>query len=169
MTRSILAFLLCSTLMGACTTTPDVMRANEDPDDIEGVLMTPVQDVGLSQIEVPAVLAAIEDPYADRPASCDALGAEVAVLNGVLGEDLDIPEDRAARRERIAYAATGDAVSSLLIPFRGVVRAASGASKRERKAREAYQRGLVRRGYLKGLAEDMDCAGIDLRAVTRPG
>ena len=168
MTKPALALLLSASLLGACATSGTNMRNDESPDDVEGALMTPVQDVGLSKIKIPDMLKAIDNPYEPRPASCAALGQEVVLLNGALGEDLDVPEDEAARRERIAYSATGDAVSSVLIPFRGVVRAVSGASSRERKAREAYQRGLVRRGYLKGLAEDMDCTGLDLRAVMRP-
>ena len=163
------ALLLAATVLSACATSGGDMRSNESPDDLEGALMTPAEDVGLSRIEIPPLLAAIDNPYATRPTSCTALAQEVAALNGVLGEDLDIPDDKAERRERFAYAATGDAVSSLLIPFRGVVRVASGASTRERKARAAYQKGLVRRSYLKGMASEMDCADLDLRAVTQPG
>ena len=156
MTRSALATLLAASLLGACATTE--MRGDENPDNVEGALMTPAQDVGLSKIKVPRYLTELQNPYATRPSDCAEMRSEIATLNDILGEDLDVPEDEAERREQIALHTAGDTVSSVLIPFRGVVRAISGASSNERKAREAYQRGLVRRGYLKGLSGQMGCA-----------
>lgn len=155
MLRPLSTVALFASLLGACATTE--MRGDERPDDLESALMTPAQDVGLSKIEIPRFLADMTDPYALRPANCQDLRSEIATLNDILGEDLDIPEEEAERREQIAINATGETVSAILIPFRGVVRAISGASSNERKAREAYQRGLVRRGYLKGLSVDMNC------------
>ena len=161
MTRILLATLAASTLMTACATTNTELRGDERPDDVEGALMTPVQDVGLSKIEVPRYLQELTNPYATRPTDCEDIRSEIATLNDILGEDLDIPEDEAERREKIAINAAGTTVSSVLIPFRGVVRAISGASSNERRAREAYQRGLVRRGYLKGLSGQMGCTTVE--------
>jgi len=119
--------------------------------------LSPVNDVGLDDIEIPEYLARMNDPYATSPQNCPAIKTEVSRLNKLLGEDIDVPEDEAERREQNALNATSSTIGSVLIPFRGVVRAVSGAASNERDAREAYQRGLVRRAYLKGIAQQTDC------------
>ena len=156
-----LAIVACLSIgLVACASTPD-----QDDDrfmadntrDVEQVVTTPVNDIGLDDIDIPEYLANMTNPYATSPSSCGVISSEVARLDGLLGEDLDVPEDEAERREQLALNASSSAVGSILIPFRGVVRAVSGAAKNELEAREAYQRGLVRRAYLKGRAEVLGC------------
>ena len=44
------------------------------------------------------------------------------------------------------------------IPFRSLVREATGASEHERKLRSAFQGGVARRAYLKGVGAQLGCA-----------
>lgn len=152
-TASVAAILLC-----ACASSSDKATfKGSDTRTVESAVMTPVNDVGLDKIEIPAYLVRLTDPYANTPASCASLRTEVSRLDGLLGDDVDIPENVAERREQNALNATSSTLGSVLIPFRGVVRAVSGAASNARDARKAYERGLVRRAYLKGMAKQMDC------------
>ncbi|MGB3456767.1 MAG: hypothetical protein WBG08_07565 [Litorimonas sp.] len=155
------AILILSTLalaLAACSTTNGGGTfAGDDVQDADAVVMTPINDIGLDDIEIPAYLSEMTDPYADAPGNCAASVAEVRKLDELLGSDLDVDEDEDERRTQLGLNATSSAIGSVLIPFRGVVRAISGAAANEREARQAYQRGLVRRAYIKGRAETMDC------------
>lgn len=157
MIRIVLICLCSASLLVACATTNDQSFRGEDTRSVEQVVKTPVNDLGLDDIDIPDYLATLDDPYDAAPESCDALKAEVIMLTELLGEDLDVPEEEAERREQLALNASSSAIGSILIPFRGVVRAISGAAGNERDARLAYQRGLVRRAYLKGMARPMRC------------
>ncbi|MEL6687622.1 MAG: hypothetical protein AAFP97_08365 [Pseudomonadota bacterium] len=145
--------------LGACASTvgTDADFKGDETQDVRAAVAGPVNDVGLMLIEIPEYLAEMDDPYADAPATCPLLETEVERLDALLGDDLNIPEDEREQREQTALNATSDTVGSVLIPFRGAVRFISGAAANERDAREAYQRGLVRRAYLKGLAEERSC------------
>ncbi len=156
----LLPALLSAALVSACASTDNRQFAGDDVADGEAVLMTPAQDVGLSKIKIPAYLSEMSNPYMGLPTDCAAIRAEVEKLDGLLGADLDVPEDEDIMRERNQLNAASSAVGSVLIPFRGVVRAVTGAAKNERDARNAYERGLVRRAYLKGRSEERDCTGV---------
>lgn len=159
MTRLLTVVFLSFTLfLGACTTTGTDRSVNaNDSRNMGETLATPVADLGLDRIEIPTYLENLDDPYALPPTSCALARAEIETLDTLLGSDLDITEDEDERQERLRMKAAGSAFSSLVLPFRGLVRTVSGASANEREAREAYQRGLVRRGFVKGLAYRMDC------------
>lgn len=151
-TLSTFAFLTACATQGT-----DAEFKGDEAKDVRSVVTTPVNDVGLMDIEIPEYLQTMGDPYENTPTECSTLRSELARLDRMLGDDLDVPEDQAENREQRALNATSDTVGSVLIPFRGVVRFISGASANERDAREAYQRGLVRRAYLKGLAKEKPC------------
>lgn len=145
-------------LLAACTTSSDRGTfSGGDTRNVESAVMSPMNDVGLDDIEIPDYLGMMTDPYAPSLATCDSFRTEIAKLDTMLGDDLDIPEKLAEQREQTALNATSSTIGSVLIPFRGVVRALSGAASNERAARQAYERGLVRRAYLKGMAKQMDC------------
>lgn len=150
--------LAAAFLLTACATSSDkgTFRGGDTP-DMGSAVMSPVNDIGFDDIEIPEYLGMMTDPYATSPATCNSLRAEVIKLDLLLGDDLDVPEKEAERREQTALNATSSTLGSVLIPFRGVVRALSGAAANEREAREAYERGLVRRAYLKGIGQEMDC------------
>jgi hypothetical protein len=101
----------------------------------------------------PILIQARKSPYAlTNTGSCERIGQEMALLNAVLGEDYDT----ATARERPDGNA-GETLASL-IPFRGVFREVSGASRKEWEFRESISAGLMRRAYLKGRGEQMGCA-----------
>ena len=156
---SVFSIFLSACLVTACATTgtDDAEFKGDHAKDVRAVVATPVNDVGLMSIEIPDYLISLTNPYADAPLDCEGLMSEVDSLNQLLGHDLDVPDEEAEAREQRALDATSDTVGSVLIPFRGVVRFISGASANEREAREAYERGLVRRAYLKGLSDERSC------------
>ena len=134
-------------------TLDDVGRA-QDWDD---AMLVPASDLNIRRSEIPPALAAIEDPYAPPPDACGLVRIELARLDAALGPDYGDakPAEPVVKKGGVALVAS--AVGDLL-PFRGVVRHVSGASKRERRMREAYRVGNVRRGYLQGVAQERDCA-----------
>ena len=128
----------------------------EVADDVKDVAETPLEDVGLSKDEIPDVLIeAAKDPYASEGLStCNALVAEIAELDTVLGEDYDIA---GAKGTGINAKGAAKSVVGSIIPFRGLVREVSGAAGDARKSSAAHMAGMVRRGYLKGLGQARSC------------
>ncbi len=128
--------------------------------------LTPLNDLNLRRVPIPPRLEAIRSPYEPiRKRDCVGIGAEVAELTAILGADVDAPEtpddtlgektgDEAAH---LALNEVKDAVTGF-IPYRSLVRMASGASEHERRLRAAYDRGVQRRAYLKGVGLAMGCA-----------
>ncbi|WP_298912382.1 hypothetical protein [uncultured Algimonas sp.] len=161
MTRYILALTLTSALaMGGCATAgTDATFKGDRIQDVDSAVASPVYDVGLEDIDIPVYLSRMTNPYAKLPGDCAAAKAEIEMLDRLLGADMDVPEDEDAKREQTALQATSSTIGGLL-PFRGIIRAISGATRNRAQAREAYERGLVRRAYLKGVAEEMDDCSV---------
>ena len=128
--------------------------------------MSPLTDLNLRREEVPALLEAIKSPYEPIPVvTCKAIGTSVVELTNILGLDSDAPpRPEASFSDQAGSGAanvTLGAVSSTMsdfIPFRSIVREATGASAHERKLRAAYERGVARRAYLKGVGAQLGCA-----------
>jgi hypothetical protein len=128
--------------------------------------MAPLTDLNLRRVEVPVLLDVIRSPYEPIPeVSCPALSVMVDNLTDILGRDSDaeaLPEKSLAEQAGEGAAdMTLGAVSSTMrdfIPFRSFVREATGASAHERKLRAAYERGVARRAYLKGVGAQLGCA-----------
>lgn len=121
------------------------------------VVTKPLSDFNIKKDEVPEVLvAARQKPYAlTGLKKCPAIAAEVAKLNAVLGDDIDV-----ARDDGNSTISMGNIAKSLvgsLIPFGGVIREISGANAQQRKWNEAIYAGSVRRAYLKGVGEQRGC------------
>jgi len=138
---------------------------------VKGVVEQPFRDFGLVRSRIPAVLiAAMADPYARPPGSCDGLGAEMTRLNIALGPDLDEPVSTEhpgvlTRGEGAAKTAALDAMRSeaqSYIPFDGFIRVLSGADRHDHLVMAAIQAGAIRRGYLKGLGEMRQCMPPDV-------
>lgn len=109
-------------------------------------------DLGRDPIP-PILIQARKSPYAlTNTGTCERIAQEMALLSAVLGEDYDT----ATARERPGENA-GEVLATL-IPFRGVFREVSGASRHEWEFRESISAGLMRRAYLKGRGEQMGCA-----------
>lgn len=128
--------------------------------------MSPLNDLNLRRAEVPPLLAAIRSAYEPIPdVGCSAIGKMVSDLTTILGRDTDAVPLAERSPEEVAGEGAADltlgAVSSTMsdfIPFRSLVREATGASAHERRLRAAYERGVTRRAYLKGVGAQLGCA-----------
>ena len=135
-------------------------------DGLTDAALSPLEDLNLRRESIPDVLERISSPYADPiPATCQGIADEIAKLTVHLGPDHDIPppedeEDRAEwAADRSAETALGYVASeaSGIIPFRGLVREATGANRHDRAVRRAYAVGLERRSFLKGHGQARGC------------
>ncbi len=125
----------------------------------EGVVRQPMKDIGLMRENPPEVLRdAQKAPYTMAGLkSCADLKHAIGELDVVLGPDVDAVDDQGdALPARLAEAGAKSIVNAL-IPFRGLVREASGAAEADRKFRMMVAAGMARRGYLKGVAETRKC------------
>lgn len=135
---------------------PAQAQVMREPDAME-VAKTPLRDLNIDARDIPEVLTiAARDPYATRGlGECDALVAEIAALDSVLGADFDIAEG--GGEKRISKGRIGQSVIGSVIPFRGLVREATGAAENDRNLQAAYTAGMVRRGFLKGWGLGRGC------------
>lgn len=150
-----IAAVMCAGIMAA----PHAAAAQVMPEpDAKEVAKTPLRDLNIDARDIPEVLqAAVRDPYAMKGmGKCDAIVRDIAALDMVLGADYDIAEDDGAKR--ISEGRIGQSVVGSFIPFRGIVREATGAAENDRALRAAYTAGMVRRGFLKGAGLGKGCA-----------
>lgn len=130
-------------------------------------VQAPFEDVGLKRAPIPPLLQALVDnPYAvARPLTCEDIRREIAELDKLLGPDVCTPDNPTgnvkSRKGEYVEAGAGMAREQAVgmtsgyfdvIPFRGVVRSVSGASKHAREVARAYEAGKLRRSFLRGLA-----------------
>ncbi len=156
-----LGIIVAVGLIAGCTTVVDKTQAG-----LGDAAMAPLTDLNLRRTEVPALLEAIKSPYEPiSVVSCQTIGAAVAKLTEILGPDADAPAGPDASLADQAGSGAADltlnTVSSTMtdfIPFRSVVREATGASAHARRLRVAYERGVARRAYLKGVGAQLGCA-----------
>lgn len=137
-------------------------------DGMTDAALSPLEDLNLKREPIPPVLADLTTTYGlPDPLTCSAIADEVTRLTAVLGQDSDVPppgeEDEDYGQwaaDESADAALGAVESSArgLIPFRGLVREATGANRYADKVARAYQFGLTRRAYLKGYGHAMGCS-----------
>lgn len=125
--------------------------------DAEEVAKTPLRDLNIDARDIPEVLqAAVRAPYSTAGlGKCNALVSAIADLDTVLGADYDIAQDDGERR--ISEGRIGQSVVGSVIPFRGLVREATGAAEADRNLRAAYTAGMVRRSFLKGWGLGRGC------------
>ena len=127
----------------------------------------PLEDLNLKRDKIPKELKRVERVYPEvPPESCFMVAFEIRELDAVLGPDEDdptAPEAALSMRARAGAKAEDMALGGARdlaadqIPFRDLVRRASGAKRHARKRDEAYIRGAARRTYLKGLGDAMGC------------
>lgn len=128
-----------------------------DTQNLGDAMLTPLSDVNLKKQVIPARLEAMTNPYsADGTGSCESVIMEITELNELLGLDFDQPGFDEANMETKALNVTSSVVGGL-VPFRGIIRTATGASKYDRTVQRAYRRGVTRRAYLKGIAAEKGC------------
>ncbi len=127
--------------------------------------MSPLEDLNLTRSPIPPILKGIESPY-DVPddISCRQIAAIVTQLDAALGPDWDTenPDERLSTEKLADEASTAalDTISSTassLIPFRSLVRRATGAYAYQKKYNRAYKLGAQRRAYLKGIGLARGC------------
>ena len=118
----------------------------------------PLQDLNVKNKRIPEVLElARGNPYGSQGLrTCATISRDIAALSIVLGTDIDTPEDRSPNRGRQA-ANVGRSVVQSLIPFRGVIREATGAAGAQREWDAAVDAGIARRGFLRGVAKSRGC------------
>lgn len=121
------------------------------------VVTKPLSDFNIKKDEVPDILVAARNKPYDVTGlkKCPAIAAEVAKLDAVLGDDIDVARDdgnSTIKMGNIAKSLVGS-----LIPFGGVIREISGANAQQRKWNEAIYAGSVRRAFLKGVGEQRGC------------
>lgn len=167
--RRIVVIVGVALATAACGTTQGVSEGSSAAGDtisggIQGAATAPLEDFNLIGEEVPEPIAAVVYPYtAPRKTDCEDIAAELEALRPHLGIDYDEIGEDESLAERGGEAA-GDLVVDTVrdtttgfIPFRGLVRQATGAAKRDREIRAAYQRALARRAFLRGLAVGLQC------------
>ncbi|WP_156811879.1 hypothetical protein [Robiginitomaculum antarcticum] len=132
---------------------------------IPDALRAPFRDFNLMKRSIPAVLQRITYPYAiNGPVHCTALIIEINALNSVLGNSADVSALENSRPEQIAEAASNAATNAIedaatgWIPYRSIIRRITGAHQYEREIRKAYERGRIRRAFLKGVGGAYGCA-----------
>ena len=143
----------------ACSTT--------DNSRVSAAATSPLSDINLVHAKIPPVLAQARlRPYVvPEDQTCEALAADVRVLDEVLGPDVDAQkaDSDASSVERGSAAVGNEAVGALqgvaqdFVPFRHWVRKLSGAEHYSKKVAEAIVAGTVRRGFLKGISVARGC------------
>ncbi|MEM9500902.1 MAG: hypothetical protein AAF941_03545 [Pseudomonadota bacterium] len=135
---------------------PALAQVQEEEPDAVDVARTPLDDLNIDSDEIPEILVvAAQAPYAqDGLTSCNAIVSEIAALDQVLGADYDLvgESDTGLTEGKVAQSVVGS-----FIPFRGLIREASGAAGDARKLRAAVTAGMVRRGFLKGIGLERGC------------
>lgn len=138
--------------------------------NLQGALLAPLRDINVVRDKVPEALnGAKEAPYLDpQKASCEELAAMIAPLDKALGPDVgDGAERPKPGASNMVFGAMAD-VTRDVIPFRGVVRRITGASKHDQEVKAAREAGQLRRAYLKGFASANGCYGPpDQRVAAR--
>ncbi|KCZ83698.1 hypothetical protein HAD_13889 [Hyphomonas adhaerens MHS-3] len=132
---------------------------------LPGAAMSPLEDLNLKRDPIPPILQDIKSPY-DVPEdiSCSEITLILAELDAALGPDWDTenPDER-LRTEKLADEASDAALDTIsstassLIPFRSLVRRATGAYAYQKKYNRAYKLGAQRRAYLKGVGLARGC------------
>ncbi|RKQ71099.1 hypothetical protein DES40_0407 [Litorimonas taeanensis] len=151
---------------GGASKTASEVRTGEAPKSVEGlddshsfadVVLTPLEDINVRKDEIPPILLTMDSPYFQpEDSSCFGLYKEILEYDGLLGPDFDADE-QAKRSSKIkAYTAASSVVGSV-IPFRGLVRTATGAASYDKDIERAYRKGVARRAFLKGLANSNSC------------
>jgi hypothetical protein len=126
----------------------------------------PLRDIGLMKKKIPYALSRIADPYAEPSGpGCAWITYELTQLSAALGPEVSVMPvaDQSTTSEkgsRMAMEAARDAIRSSstgLLPGRSIIRRLSGATNADEMYNAAKERGMVRRGYLKGLSDARSC------------
>jgi hypothetical protein len=146
----------------ACAAQAEDKPITERNRTVESAVATPVEDLNIKKTKIPEVLIRAQaNPYdVTNATTCDALASEIAAIDVELGDDYDqvAAAGGAGESKGIKAAPLLKAGVANFIPFRGVIRQLSGAAQNEREIEQAIDAGFARRGFLKGKAQEMNCA-----------
>lgn len=141
-------------------------------------IATPFSDLNLVRTDVPAILQQARKTAYAKPEnpSCENLAKEIHDLDLVLGADLDTVRvdakgnaiDKGAEELGNATVGALKSFTSGIIPFRSWIRKLSGADRHEREVGAAGVAGIVRRAYLKGIAQATNCHIEPLKLQAEP-
>lgn len=157
-----LATALISVLLTGCAT-----MDTDDSDNFRGerdfgdAAASPLEDLNVRQTEIPVELETMKNPYfpaADE--SCTGLRLEISRYDEMLGLDFGPKGEDRSGDSTMAASATSAGLAAV-IPFRGLIRFASGANKYEERVELAYRKGVSRRAYLRGKAAEKKCPMSD--------
>ena len=139
-----LAACVCIMGLSACTTTK---KASSD------ISNAPVKALNLKNVKIPENLKDTGNPYtATQSTSCADMKMELTQLTEFLGPDWD--SDDHYRKT----GGKGGGFFDAILPYGGIVRFVSGASKHEKKVLEAADYAGVRRAHLKTLSASKGCS-----------
>ena len=134
-------------------------------DGLGDAALSPLEDFNLRRDKIPELLASAQSPY-DEPhdLSCPQIAFMIRQLDSVLGHDWDTEDpDERLRTEKLADSASAAALGTVasqargLIPFRSLVRQATGADSHQKRYNRAFKIGAQRRAYLKGYGLAKGC------------
>lgn len=150
------SLVLCASLAACATRAYDRTRTQRP---FSGAVEEPLRDLSLLRDAPPPILtAAAEAPFSLAPdATCEAVLQDIAALDAILGPDVDTtqdPEGGAINGTELLTGAIGGVWS---LPYRSIIRRVTGARQRESALRRAILAGMVRRGFLKGVAARAEC------------
>lgn len=148
-------------ILSACASFP------EEVDHFRFAAMSPLRDFNLTQAPIPGQLNALTQPYGYIDQSgCQSWAQEIDSLEAALmtndGRRVGFRRDSetfVGRTGNLRDSGVKSATSQF-IPFRSVVRQASGASRFEQRAGQASDRARYRIGYLVGLGRSHRCPGF---------
>lgn len=111
--------------------------------------------LGLSGSEVPQLLKDIKAaPYLPPVApACLTVPAEIRDISELIGPDLDAE----VAAQSLDVVSKGASLARGLVPYRGLVRFATGANKKDQELRDAVDAAIARRGFLRGVQLDVKC------------
>lgn len=136
---------------------PDSVETIGKADSVTDVALTPLDDINVRKEQIPAILRDMRSPYIyPRNPSCRGLRAEINKMDALLGPDFDDQSEEDKSSDLLTLNTASSLVGSL-IPFRGLVRSATGATRYDKEVQRAYRKGVARRGYLKGLHRASRC------------
>lgn len=151
-----LGAVCCAMLMAqGCASRPPGPAGR--PDAVSAAVEQPMRDLSLIRDQLPAPLqrAAVAPYDPVGVADCAGLVAELAALDAALGADVDAPPGKGSGGQGLAAELIRGVAG---LPFRGVVRQVTGASRRDAAYRAGVLAGMVRRGFVKGRTSALGCA-----------
>jgi len=160
----LIALVVAGAGLSACHTKPHDAADGMTGGLREGVL-APLEDFNVRREEIPPILASLDVYEKPVPTSCAGIAIEIQDLEAYVGSDIDVLDLKATTTlrgqaaelaEDQAYSLVADLTTDV-IPFRNLVRRATGASAHDRSIRKAYKNGRLRRSYLKGVGFAMGC------------